>query len=163
MTGTDILVSDLLHAASDRMPTLTGAKFTAEDLVDFARCVDLQDGRFDMLFGRDEFLLSGLVLGAPGGVGASYNQAAPVYRRIMAAFATGDIGTARAEQAHARETVATIRRHGDGPAGKAVMAMIGLDCGPVRLPQSDLSPGERENLRNDLEEIGFFDFCCGTP
>jgi N-acetylneuraminate lyase len=39
------------------------------------------------------------------------------------------------------------------------MKMIGLDCGPVRLPLRTLSDAQQAELRLELERIGFFEFC----
>ncbi len=36
---------------------------------------------------------------------------------------------------------------------KSVMALIGLDCGPSRLPLCSLEPGDREALRADLARL----------
>jgi len=44
-------------------------------------------------------------------------------------------------------------------AGKSIMRMIGLDCGPVRLPLRNLSDAQQDALRGELEKTGFFDFC----
>jgi N-acetylneuraminate lyase len=44
-----------------------------------------------------------------------------------------------------------------GHAGlKATMGLIGLDCGPTRLPIIPLKAEEVENLRRDLDAIDFF-------
>jgi len=53
------------------------------------------------------------------------------------------------------DIVETMVRHGGTPAGKAIMAMTGLDCGPVRPPLRDLSPAELASLRGDLVKLGF--------
>lgn len=159
MTGVNIPVADFLERAADRIPNLAGAKFTYENLMDYHRCLSLRGGRFDMLFGRDEILLSALVLGAKGAIGTTYNFAAPLYLRIIEAFERGDLATARAEQLRAVEMVQTLLRHGGLPAFKAVMKMIRVDCGPVRPPLRDLSLEERHRLHQDLERIGFFDYC----
>jgi N-acetylneuraminate lyase len=54
--------------------------------------------------------------------------------------------------------VATIARYGYLAASKRVLAMLGVDLGPVRLPLRAL-PGEQESqLRRDLESLGFFDW-----
>lgn len=158
MTGVTFPVADVLAAGAEQIPTLAGAKFTHEDLMDFGRCVELDGGRFNMLFGRDEMLLAGLALGARGAVGTTYNCAAPLYGRIMRAFEAGDLTAARAEQAHARDLVTALRRFGIIAATKAVMAMNGIDCGPVRPPLRDLTAEERGALRAELERIGFFDW-----
>ena len=55
--------------------------------------------------------------------------------------------------------IATLHRHGGLPAFKAVMKMIGLDCGPVRLPLRTLAAEDTTALRAELDAIGFFDFC----
>jgi N-acetylneuraminate lyase len=54
--------------------------------------------------------------------------------------------------------IAHYIRYGGLPAGKAIMRMIGLDCGPVRRPLRDLTPTQFDSLRRDLESVGFFDF-----
>ena len=159
MTGVNFPVAEVLERGADRIPTLAGAKFTYENLMDYHRCLSLRDGRFDMLFGRDEILLSALALGAKGAVGTTYNFAAPLYRRVIEAFEAGDLAAAQAHQLRAVEMIATLLRHGGLPAFKAVMKMIRVDCGPVRPPLRDLTLEERHRLHQDLERIGFFDYC----
>ena len=159
MTGVDFPVADVLAAADGRIPNLAGAKFTHENLMDFGRCLRLRDGRFDVVFGRDEMLLSALALGARGAIGSTYNYAAPVYRRLIAAYDAGDLPAARAEQARATEMIAVLARHGFAAAGKAVMKMIGIDCGPSRLPLRTLTDQQYRDLDRDLRQTGFFDFC----
>ncbi|MCX7935226.1 MAG: dihydrodipicolinate synthase family protein, partial [Planctomycetota bacterium] len=95
MTGVDVPVAAFLQAAAQSIPNLAGAKFTYENLLDFQLCLRAEGGRFDMLFGRDEFLLAGLALGAQGGVGSTYNFAAPLYVEIIAACKRGDFAAAR--------------------------------------------------------------------
>ncbi len=163
MTGVQFPVYDFLTAAADRIPTLAGVKYTYEDLADLGRCIDLDGGRFNLLFGRDEALLAGLAVGAQGAVGTSYNFAAPLFRRIIEAFEAGNLAAAQREQGRAREMIATLHRHGGLPAFKAVMKMIGLDCGPVRLPLRTLTDDEAAALRADLDAIGFFDYCSKAP
>lgn len=156
-TGVALPVYDFLVAGAGRIPNLAGAKFTCENLMDYGRC--LRDGRFDMLFGRDEILLSALALGCRGAVGATYNLAAPLYHRIWRAYQAGDMAAAQADQARAMQFIAVFARYGGLPAAKATMKMIGLDCGPVRLPQRNLTAQQRDQLQAELEQIGFFDYC----
>ena len=46
------------------------------------------------------------------------------------------------------------------PAFKAMMQIIGLDCGPIRLPHITLSAEQTENLSAAMEVIGFFEWGC---
>ncbi len=159
VTGVTIPAFDFLRAAADKIPSLAGVKFTHENLMDFASCVRWDSGRFELLFGRDEMLLAGLSAGAEGAIGSTYNYAAPVYRRIIAAYQRSDMTAAQAEQARANAMIAVLIRFGGmPPAGKAFMKAIGLDCGAARLPLRSLSSEQAEALRAEAEAAGFFDF-----
>lgn len=157
MTGVSLPAAGFLRAATSHIPNLAGVKFTYENLMDYADCVRLEDGRFDAVFGRDEILVAGMSMGAKGAIGSTYNFAAPIYHRIIAAFNRGDLAAAQAEQARANAMIEILIRYGGLTAGKAIMRLIGLDCGPVRLPLSDLTVMQSEALRRDLEGAGFFD------
>lgn len=159
MTGVSFAASEFLRVAANRIPNLAGIKFTFENLMDYAECVRFEGGRYDILFGRDEILLAGLSLGARGAIGSTYNFAAPVYHRIIAAFEKGDIAAAQAEQARANAMISVFLRFGGLSAGKAIMKMIDLDCGPVRLPLRTLPETRETELCAELERAGFFEFC----
>lgn len=38
------------------------------------------------------------------------------------------------------------------------MGMVGVDCGPPRLPLRALAPAQVKALRPELEQLGFFDW-----
>ena len=80
---------------------------------------------------------------------------APIYHQVMAAFAAGNMPEARRWQSLSIQIIAVMARHGGLPAGKAMMGMIGLDCGPMRPPMKNLSPEELKIFRSDLEQVGF--------
>jgi N-acetylneuraminate lyase len=159
MTGVNIPAADFLGAAAPRIPNLAGVKFTFENLMDYAECVRLEGGRYSIVFGRDEILVAGLSLGARGAIGSTYNFIAPIFHEIIAAFAKGDLDEARKKQAAANAIIQIFVRYGGLPAGKAMMQMIGLDCGPMRLPLRSLSEERAAQLRQDLEAAGFFQIC----
>ena len=163
LTGVDFPMSEFLEAGAGRIPTLAGMKFTDENLMQLRKCLDLQDGRFNIMFGRDEILLAGLALGARAAVGSTYNYMSPLYRRVIDAFETGDIKRARADQSRAIAVVDLLHRYGGVPTGKAIMAMVGVDCGPVRPPFRNLSADQLAELRAGLERVGFFEFCSRMP
>jgi N-acetylneuraminate lyase len=159
LSGANFSMVDFLEIAAERIPSLGGIKYTWEDLMDFGRCVRFDGGRFNILFGRDEILLSALSLGARGAVGSTYNYAAPLYHGIIEAFEAGDIERAQAGQARAMEMVDVLHRFRGLVCGKAVMSMIGVDCGGVRSPLRNLSSEEYDAIRSELEGIGFFEYC----
>lgn len=163
MTGVTVPVAEFLRQAAGRIPTLAGVKFTHEDLMDYGNAGQVEAGRYAMLFGRDEILLAGLSLGAVGAVGSTYNYAAPLFVQLIAAFERGDLDAARRAQGRARDFIAVVHRHGGLAAGKLAMKLIGVDCGPVRLPLRTPSPDQERSLQQALEQVGFFEYCCRLP
>jgi N-acetylneuraminate lyase len=162
-TGMSLKAIQFLTAAAKLIPNLAGVKYTHEDLMDFGQCLDYEGGRFEMLYGRDEMLLPALALGATGVLGSTYNYAGRLYGRLIEAFFAGDLAAARKHQADSRRMVAILISTNNLMAvGKAVMGMIGVDCGPLRQPTTDLTPDERQKLRKDLEAVGFFEYA-GAP
>ena len=162
MTGVHISMPDYLQAAAERIPTLAGLKFTYEDLDEFERCLGVARGDLDILFGCDEMLIEALRRGAKGAVGSTYNVAAPLYLDLMDALRDGDLDRAKALQQRAVELINVCKNLDASflPACKHIMAILGVDCGPVRLPLRPLPEEQKAALRTSLEEIGFFDDAC---
>lgn len=162
LTAVQIDVVEFLRLGAQYLPTLHGIKYSTFKMWEFQGCVDLDDGRFNMLFGSDEMLLSGLVVGAHGAVGSTYNFAAPLYNRIIEAFNRGDIDEAKRLQGLSVKMIQPLNKYGspnsNAPSLKAMMKLVGLDCGPMRLPQMTLSPDKVDKLRQDMEKIGFFEW-----
>jgi N-acetylneuraminate lyase len=149
---------DFLMQARERIPNLAGLKFTNPDLMAYQLCLRAADGAFDAPWGCDEFLLAAAALGATGAVGSTYNFAAPIYHRVLKAFAAGDLKTARDEQFRAVQMIQLIVRHGFMGATKAMMSMLGIDVGPARLPNVTLTSDQIQTLRRELEALGFFEW-----
>ena len=156
MTGVTPNIAALVRDGQASIPTLVGVKFTHHPVFNMQAALAVEDGRYNLLFGSDEMMLSGLCGGAHGAVGSTYNFAAPLFNRIIAAFTARDMPTAQRLQAHAVEMVNVLVRHGGNAAIKSVMAFLDLDCGPVRLPQVALTREQQERLRQELNTIGFF-------
>lgn len=154
MTGVSLSAPAFLAAAEGRIPTLAGIKFSNPDLTAYQMCLAI--GRFDLPWGIDEYLLAAMAVGAVGGVGSSYNFAAPIFRRMMAAAAAGDLPGARAEQYRAVRVIDLLAGRGYMAAAKATMGFLGVDVGPARLPNGNLAADQGQQVRRSLEEMGFF-------
>jgi len=159
LTGNRFPMIEFLQSASDTIPNLAGIKYTFEDLMDFQSCRLFQDGRYDMLFGRDEILLCGLVLGTQGAVGSTYNFAAPLYLSLIREFQAGRLQQARHLQWQSMQLVRLLRSIDSDflPAAKSVMKYLGLDCGPVRPPLQNISDAQYRRLVSGLEQLGLPD------
>ncbi|WP_295937977.1 dihydrodipicolinate synthase family protein [uncultured Alistipes sp.] len=157
MSGVSVSVPRFLELGGKAMPTLAGVKFTHNNLMEMSQSLMLENGRFEVLHGYDEILLCGLSLGATAAVGSTYNYAAKVYNRLIDAFRAGDIAAAAKLQQYSVKIVEVIVRHGGGVrGGKAIMKLLGVDCGSCRLPLAPFSDPEYAELKAELEAIDFF-------
>ncbi|MBM3848511.1 MAG: N-acetylneuraminate lyase, partial [Verrucomicrobia bacterium] len=146
-----------LEKAATRIPTLAGLKFSNPDLVTYQKCLRAEGGRFDCPWGIDEAILGALAMGARGGVGSTYNFAAPIYHKLLAAFRAGDWETARRQQFRSVQLVDELAARGFMASAKALMGFLGVDPGPPRLPHTALTPEAINTLRQELEAFGFFE------
>jgi N-acetylneuraminate lyase len=158
VTGVNLDMVEFLREGGRRLPNLAGIKYTHSAIEEYQTCLELDNRRFNILFGRDEMLLAALAAGAEGAIGSTYNLAGPLYRKIMAAFERGDLDEARKGQALAVEMIRVCLRYRGQPAFKAAMKLLGLDCGPNRLPLETLTLDEANALKKELDDIGFFDW-----
>jgi N-acetylneuraminate lyase len=156
LTGAALDMPAFLRVAGQRIPNLAGIKYTCPTVNEYQACLTLQDGRFDIPWGCDEMLLSALATGARAAIGSTYNIAAPLYLRIIAAWEANELEEARRLQALSVQLVRTIAQWPFHPAMKEIMSMLGPDCGRCRLPQPRLDEGQVGELRKALEGIGFF-------
>ncbi len=156
LTGAEVDVVELLRLGQEQLPQLLGVKFSAPEVDVFQECVELFQGKFACFFGRDEMLLSGLMAGATAAVGSTYNFAASLYHRIFLAFQTGDMVTARKAQREAMDMVRILLKFRGQPAFKACMQLLGLECGPCRLPLESLSAAEFAELKAKLQALKYF-------
>lgn len=157
-TGVNFPMPEFFAKAPHRIRTFAGIKFSNFDLMAFQLCLKHGGGAYDVFWGMDEFLLAALALGAQGAVGSTYNFAAPIYHRLIAAFQRGDLEAARCEQFRSVQLVQLLARYGFMGAAKAVMKMLGVDVGPARLPLGNPTAEQIAHLRSELEALGFFDW-----
>lgn len=156
MSGVNVAMADFLPLAAKRISTFGGIKFTHENLMDYRLTLAAAGNKYDILFGRDEILLSALALGAKGAVGSTYNYAAALYNRVINAFDAGDLKTAAALQTESMRFIQIFCKHGGMNANKAILGLLGMDCGPVRSPMAPITTKQINAMKTDLTRINFF-------
>lgn len=158
LTNVNFSMQDLIALAQVRIPKFSGIKFTNTDLMSYQLCLRADSGKWDVPFGCDEFLLAALALGAKGAVGSSFNFAAPIYTRMIAAFERRDLVTAREEQFRSVQIIQLLAGYGYMGAAKAVMSLLGVPVGPARLPNGNLSGMQVAELHDALDAMNFFNW-----
>lgn len=163
LNGVGFTMYDLLQAVDGLIPNFAGVKYTHEDFMDFLSCVHYKDGKYDMLWGRDENMLPALSVGAKGAVGSTFNYAAPLYYDLIDAYNKSDIETARALQQQSIDMIRLLGKYGGIATGKAYMKLLGIDCGGFRLPVKNMAEEKFEQFRKEAEAVGFKSFCSKLP
>lgn len=158
LTGGNYAMIDLLHAVDGKIPNFAGIKYTHEDFMDFQSCMSYKGGKYDMLWGRDENMLSALVLGAKGAVGSTFNYAAPLYYDLIDAFNSNDLVKARELQQKSIDMIRLLGKYGGISVGKAYMKLINLNCGEFRLPVKNMNESQSVLFKKDVETLGFDNF-----
>ncbi|MFA6701241.1 MAG: dihydrodipicolinate synthase family protein [Dysgonamonadaceae bacterium] len=161
LNGVFLPMLPFLQAADERIPNLAGIKYTYESLYEYNQCMLYKDGKFDMLHGQDETVLSGLVMGgAQGGISGTGNYIGNVLVGVINEYNSGNIEKARELQNFAQDVINVIARYrGNIVAGKRIMKLLGLDLGINRTPFQNITDNEEAAIRKDLEAIDFFNRC----
>jgi len=162
LTGSTLDMVAFLSQGGDRIDNLVGLKYTDTKLFEFQECLELDAGRFDVVWGCDEMLLGALATGTRGAIGSTYNVAAPLYRQLMTAFFAGDLIEARRLQSLSVQMIRTMGRFPFHPAMKSVLRSRGHDLGGCRLPLGCISDADSALLQAELAAIGFHE-CLQGP
>ena len=163
LTGVGFAMYDLLKAVDGKISNFAGIKYTHEDFMDFLSCLHFQNGKYDMLWGRDENMLPALSIGAKGSVGSTFNYAAPLYNNLIAAFEKGNLKEAAQLQQLSIDMIRLLGKYGGIATGKAYMKVLGLDCGKFRLPVKNMSDSDFELFKKDVQALGFDNFKSQLP
>ena len=98
--------------------------------------------------GFDEMFLSGLVMGADGGIGSTYNFMAEKFIKIRELFKAGKNEEALEIQKTANAIITALCQIGVMEGEKEVLCQMGLDFGHSRAPYSILT-GEQKKVVTD--------------
>jgi len=153
--GMDVcgLMEKLIH-----VPHIIGAKYTMPDYYLMHRLSELNGGDINIINGPDETLLCGLIMGADGGIGTTYNLIPDYYVHIYDAYKAGDIEEAKKWQFKANRIIEIlIRRSSYGAIGavKEALTFMGLDAGHAAAPSKPMLKENVGALMKELQTAGF--------
>jgi len=137
-------ISSLL--ADDRF---AGIKYTSNDFFTMERCKTAYPDKL-VFNGYDEMLLSGLVMGADGGIGSTYNFMADKFVEIRRLVGEGRIDEARSIQQEANRIIAVLCQVGVMQAEKEVMNQLGFDFGGCLEPFAPISEEHRALIAKEI-------------
>ncbi len=159
LSGVDFNMLKLLEIADEEIPNFAGIKFTQNRYHEMMNCINYKKGKYQIFHGSDENLISGLMTGAEAAIGSTYNFAPRLYNEIIKNFDNGNIEKARELQLISVQMIdLLISKYRGQPAFKGIMKLIGLDCGPNRLPLKSLNDKEMLEMEKDLKTNNYMEW-----
>ena len=102
-------------------------------------------------------MVSGLLAGACGGIGATYNVTPGLFVQLWDAVQAGNMEKLARVQARLHQCWNATGVVELFAGIKQTLAWMGLECGVPRSPLRPLTEEETQRLRTALERIDFFD------
>ena len=140
---------------SDEMATFlgddrfAGIKFTSNDFFALEQCKSRFPDKL-VFNGYDEMMLSGLAMGADGGVGSTYNFMADKFVLIRKLFLEGKLDEARAVQKEANRIITILCKIGVMQTEKEIMNQLGFDFGGCMPPFSDANEEQKKLIAKEI-------------
>ena len=125
-------------------PRVIGVKNSSMPSQDIQLWKDAGGPSFVVMNGPDEEFVSGLAMGATGGIGGTYAVMPELFRKVYDDYHAGKVDEAAAVQNEiCRIIYAMCAAHGNLYAVlKAILAKRGVDCGSVRKPLPALAEAD---------------------
>ena len=149
----NLIQGDVYGVASRilEIPNVVGAKMTIPNYYYFER-IKTKHPKMVLMNGPDQSLLAGLVMGADGGIGTSYNILPNTVADIYSFFKEGNIQQALAAQKKLNTLIQSVSGHTMGH-WKAFMEIMGFDMGYTVGPASKVTKEEYKKYEEVLKSI----------
>lgn len=129
------------------IPNVAGLKFTSFDLYSLRQLV-LRG--WTVFNGHDEVLAPGLLMGASGGIGSTYNLMPHLFAELFRKAQAGNWHDAIAVQDRINRLIRILLQFPLIPAIKHVLTWRGIPCGPAVAPRRTLTEAESDRLKQLL-------------
>jgi N-acetylneuraminate lyase len=138
-----------------QIPNVEGLKFTGSDHYMLGRIKEALGKDFMVYSGRDEMFLSGLLSGADGIIGGTYNVLPDLYIRGVKSFEAGNVKEAQKDMLAANAILEVMFPYDGSLAApmRACYEFMGINAGRIPSPLLDLDKEQKEKLRADLKAL----------
>ncbi len=144
------LTQDILDELM-RHENLIGVKFTSSDFFMLER-IKTNHPELIVWNGFDEMLAAGLMMGADGGVGSTYNCMCPLIHKIYDSFLGKNMEEAQEYQKQANYVIKAICNHGVFASIKTILEFEGFEFNGCRRPFAAMTQEGRKELRDVYEK-----------
>lgn len=126
-----------------------GIKFTANDFFTMERCKAIYPDKL-IFNGYDEMFISGLSMGADGGIGSTYNFMSDKFAAIYKLFSKGRVDEARQIQNEVNRIISILCKIGVIQGEKEIMNQLGLSFGQALPPFSRISEEDKALISKEI-------------
>lgn len=133
---------------------IVGIKEASGNISQVAKIMSLTDGNIDLYSGNDDQIVPLLSLGGKGVISVLANIAPQESHDICERFFAGDIEGSAALQLKAVPLIDQLFCEVNPIPVKRAMALMGMDCGPLRMPLTQLTPEHERLLAEAMKDFG---------
>lgn len=133
---------------------IVGIKEASGNIAQVAKIMEMTDGKIDLYSGNDDQIVPLLSLGGIGVISVLSNVAPQETHDICEKFFRGDIAGSRALQLRALPLVEQLFCEVNPIPVKRAMALMGMDCGPLRMPLTQISAEHEKTLEKAMRDFG---------
>lgn len=133
---------------------IVGIKEASGNISQVAKIMHLTDGKTDLYSGNDDQIVPILSLGGKGVISVLSNVAPQETHDICAKFFEGDVKGSLELQVKAIPLIEQLFCEVNPIPVKKAMKLMGMDCGPLRMPLTELTPQHEESLAKAMTEFG---------
>ena len=137
------------------IPGFIGMKFTNPNYYLMSRYKKIDGGNINIFNGPDETCALGLMMGADGAIGSTYNIMPRTFVGIYNAVQAGDVREAMRLQHKADDLIEALLDYNVVEAVKVALALKGYDVGDVTPPLPRMSDAQKAALTERLRALGF--------
>ena len=151
---TPVLTCDPIWFAEQIMgiDNVIGVKLTIPNYCLFEKMKLVNGGNINLLNGPDESMLAGLVMGADGAIGTTYNLIPKIACSIYDNFTSGNISKAL-EYQHKLNRVVDLLTNGNLAKWKVPLILLGIDIGYTVAPSKVPTEEDIKRIITGLENI----------
>lgn len=152
-TGCNIEPATVAALVRD-VENIVGVKEASGNISQVAKIMSLTDGKVDLYSGNDDQIVPLLSLGAKGVISVLSNVAPKETHDICEKFFTGDTAGSAALQLKAIPLIEKLFCEVNPIPVKKAMKLMGMDCGPLRMPLTELTPEHEASLAQAMKDFG---------
>lgn len=133
---------------------IVGIKEASGNISQVAKIMSLTDGKADLYSGNDDQIVPLLSLGAKGVISVLSNVAPKETHDICEKFFAGDVKGSCELQLRAIPLIEQLFCEVNPIPVKKAVNLMGMECGGVRMPLTELSPEHVDSLAQAMKDFG---------